>query len=97
MTGRDLRWRVGGAVLFVAGCAAPVIGRAARSPARSIAGPLVTLPCFAAALVGIVLMLNGKRVPVLLKAERRGHCDTAAVIHSRRIRQSRRPTGPARR
>ncbi|WP_375398640.1 hypothetical protein [uncultured Sphingomonas sp.] len=88
MTGRDLRWRVGGAVLFVAGCAAPVIG---------IAGPLVTLPCFAAALVGIVLMLNGKRVPVLLKAERRGHCDTAAVIHSRRTRQSRRPTGPARR
>lgn len=78
MTRRDRLWRAAGAVLAIGGCAAAALD-ADGSP--------MTLPFFLSAIVGIVLMLNGKRVAVLWQAERRGHCDTAAAIHAQRVRR----------
>lgn len=81
MTRTDLAWRAAGAALTVGGCLAGCLHRP---------GTPVTLLYFMAAILGIVLMLNGKRVAVVLKAERRNHQHTAGIIHARRVR--RRPT-----
>jgi hypothetical protein len=78
MTGRDLAWRTAGAALFAGGCAASLMARDGS--------PWVLLH-FVAAILGIVLMLNGKRVGVVIRAERRGHCDTATAVHAARIRR----------
>lgn len=78
MTRRDLRWRAAGLALSAGGCAAGLLHRA---------GSPFTLLYFVAAILGIVLMLNGKRVPIAFAAERRGHRDTAATIHARRSRR----------
>lgn len=78
MTRRDRLWRAAGAVLATGGCA----GAALDSD-----GSPMTLLFFVSAIVGIVLMLNGKRVAVLWQAERRGHCDTVAAIHAQRVRR----------
>ena len=72
-------WRVAGLALSVGGCAASLTARD---------GSPWNLLYFLAALAGIVLMLNGKRVSVAWKAERRGHCDTATVIHAERLRRN---------
>lgn len=78
MTGRDLVWRTAGACLFVCACAASKIARDGS--------PWVVLD-FLVAILGIVLVLNGKRVAVAIRAERRGHCNTAAAIHAARARR----------
>jgi hypothetical protein len=44
---------------------------------------------FLAAIAGLVLMVNGKRLAVFFQAERRGHCDTAAAVHAARLRRRR--------
>ena len=79
MTRLDLRWRGMGALLFAGSCAAP---------AFDLAPGWIVFP-FAAAFVGLVLMLHGKRVAVTIRAERRGHRDTAAAIHAMRNRSRR--------
>jgi hypothetical protein len=78
MTGRDLAWRIAGAALLAGGCAASLMARD---------GSPWTLLHFVAAILGIVLMLNGKKVGVAIRAERRGHCDTAIAVHAARIRR----------
>lgn len=78
MTRRDMLWRATGAILFVSGCAASAI---------DADGSRLTLLYFGSTILGIVLILNGKRVAISWQAERRGHCDTAAVIHAQRIRR----------
>jgi hypothetical protein len=78
MTGRDLMWRTAGGLLFAGGCAASLLARD---------GSPWALLRFAAAIIGIVLVLNGKGVGVVIRAERRGHCDTAAAVHAARIRR----------
>ena len=78
MTARDLRWRGAGALLFGSACASPLLGQEAA--ARVIIH-------FCAAIAGLVLMLSGKRMAVLFRAERRGHCATAAVVHAARMRR----------
>lgn len=78
MTGRDLVWRAAGACLFVGGCTASAIARDGS--------PWVGLH-FLIAVLGIVLVLNGKRVAVAIRAERRGHCNTAAAVHAARLRR----------
>ncbi|MBB3912612.1 hypothetical protein [Sphingomonas desiccabilis] len=83
MTGRDLRWRAAGLLVSAAACAGTFFHRD---------GSPLTIVSFLLAIVGIVLMLHGKRVAVALRAERRGHCQTAAAIHTQRMRrQERRP------
>ena len=86
MTRRDLRWRGAGLLLTVGGCAAGLLDRE---------GSPLALLYFLAAVGGIVLMLNGKRVPVALKAERRGHGAMAGAIQARRVRRYRHDDPPA--
>lgn len=78
MTRRDMAWRAAGLTFSVGGCAASMLHRS---------GSPLTLLYFLAAIIGIVLVLNGKRVATALKAERRGHWNTAAAIHARRVRR----------
>jgi uncharacterized membrane protein HdeD (DUF308 family) len=86
MTRRDIRWRAGGAVLCLAAGGAALTTESA---------PLVVL-LFLVVLFGLTLMINGKRVAVALRAERRGHHHTAEIIHARRVRRHRRGAGEAR-
>lgn len=78
MTRRDLRWRAAGALLFAGGCAGPLL---------SAAGSAWVILHSALAIIGLVLMANGKRVVVIFQAERRGHCDTAAAVRAARLRR----------
>lgn len=80
MTRRDLHWRVAGTLLFCAGCTGPHL--------TAEGSPWVIVHVFVAVL-GIVLMVNGKRVAVAIKAEWSGHCYTAAAVHQARIRRRR--------
>jgi hypothetical protein len=80
MTRRDLRWRMAGALLIVGGCAQPLL---------STDGSAWVLVHFLAAIAGLVLMVNGKRLAVFFQAERRGHCDTPAAVHAARLRRRR--------
>jgi hypothetical protein len=80
MKKRDLTWRVAGAVLSLGACAA----------ALTMDGSPLILLLFPLVLFGLTLMINGKRVAVAWRAERRGHFNTATVIHAERIRRHRR-------
>lgn len=85
MTRRDIGWRLAGAALTVGGCTASLLARE---------GSPLTIVLFLLAIAGLVLMLNGKRVAVALMAERRGHPNTASVIHAWRIARERRAGAP---
>ena len=86
MTRRDLGWRAAGAILGGGGCVGGLLDRS-DSP--------LTLLYFLAALFGVVLMVNGKRVSTVWKAERRGHGDMAGAIQARRLRRYRHDDPPA--
>lgn len=73
MIGRDIGWRTGGLVLYAGGCAGALL--ASKESA-------VLIVLFLVVLAGLVLMVNGKRVAVAIKAERRGHINTAKAVHS---------------
>ena len=88
MTGRDFRWRAAGLLLSAIACAGTFLHRD---------GSPLTIVFFLGAICGIVLMLHGKRVAVALRAERRGHCQTAAVIHTQRMRRQERRSDRVRR
>lgn len=79
MTRRDLFWRGGGAAIFAVACAT---GSATGSSAR----PSLALLCFAAALFGAVLMIQGKRVSAALRIERSRHRELPQAIYARRRR-----------
>lgn len=84
MTRRDILWRGIGVVLAVGACG---VATAMNKSALAI---LV----FPIALVGLTLMINGKRVVVLLRAERHGHAHTAEAIHVMRLRRPCRRVDP---
>jgi hypothetical protein len=86
MTKRDMLWRGAGAVMS--------LGAGATALATDSA-PLVVL-LFLMILLGLTLMINGKRVAIALQAERRGHHHTAETIHARRVRRHRRGADDAR-
>ena len=77
MTGRDLQWRAGGFALLASSCAMALIFDG--SPAIIIFFPL--------ALLGLPLMIHGKRVGQMFRAERRGHSHTVDVVHTARVRR----------
>ncbi|MDR6125990.1 hypothetical protein QE361_003516 [Sphingomonas sp. SORGH_AS802] len=79
MTGRDLQWRAGGFALLASSCAMALMFDG--SPAIIIFFPL--------ALLGLPLMIHGKRVGQLIRAERRGHRETAHAVHAARVRRRR--------
>lgn len=76
MTRRDLAWRLGGVALTAGACTACLL--LDRSP--------LMVPLFVVALLGLPLMVHGKRVPQVLRAERRGHALTAGAVHAARLR-----------
>ena len=77
MTRRDLQWKAGGFALLASSCAMCLA--LDGSPAMIVFFPL--------ALLGLPLMIHGKRVGQLLRAERRGHSHTANVVHAARVRR----------
>jgi hypothetical protein len=80
MTRRDILWRVVGIVLSVGACGVAV----------AMDGSALAMLVFPIALLGLTLAINGKRMVVALRAERRGHGHTAEVIHAVRLRRHRR-------
>jgi hypothetical protein len=76
MTPRDLRWRAAGVALLGSACA---FGAA-------LGGSSATLVLLPVALLGLPLMVHGKRVGQALRAERHGHGRTAGVVHAAHIR-----------
>lgn len=79
MTRRDVVWRAFGASLSIGGCVA----------ASMLDRPPLTVGLFLVVLAGLTMMINGKRVGIMLQAERRGHCHTVTAIHAERIRRRR--------
>ncbi len=84
MTRRDILWRAVGVVLTVGAC----------SVAATTTGSALAILAFPVALLGLTLVINGKRVVVALRAERHGHCHTAEAIHAVRLRRTRRRRDP---
>ncbi|WP_203309689.1 hypothetical protein [Sphingomonas beigongshangi] len=77
MTRRDLQWKAGGFLLLSASCAMCL----------ALDGSFAMIIFFPLALLGLPLMIHGKRVGQLLRAERRGHGHTADVVHRARLRR----------
>jgi hypothetical protein len=77
MTRRDLAWRGAGFALTAASCGVSM--SAASSP--------ITVILCALAFLGLPLMIHGKRVAQVLRAERHGHHHTAEVVHAARLRR----------
>lgn len=77
MTHRDLMWRGAGlALVAVAGIARLADGTGAHSA--------LTLLAFILMLLGVVLLVQGKRVPAALRVERSRHRMLAQAIRQRR-------------
>lgn len=78
MTRRDLGWRGAGVMIFALALA---IG-GASTPAAGPAGLL----CMAMALIGVLLIVQGKNLPAALRIERSRHRVLAHAIRQRRRR-----------
>ncbi|MBP2276951.1 MULTISPECIES: hypothetical protein [Sphingomonas] len=83
MTPRDRAWRGVGAVafLFAAG-----VGLADRLDG----GSLLALPAFGLALIGLVLIVQGKRVAAAVRVERSRHRTLVGAIRAQRAARTRR-------
>jgi hypothetical protein len=77
VTHRDLAWKATGVALFAGACTACLM--LDRSP--------LMVPLFIVALLGLPLMIHGKRVAQVFRAERRGHYHTATAVHAARVRR----------
>ncbi|MDF0486672.1 hypothetical protein PX554_00900 [Sphingomonas sp. H39-1-10] len=77
MTRRDLAWRCGGAVLFGLACANALVDRQSNGGVDGVVR-------FVLAIFAIVLMLQGKRVALLVRIERSRHRLLASAIRARR-------------
>lgn len=77
MTRRDIAWRATGLAMTVGACGV----------AAAMNGSPLAMLVFPLALLGLTLMINGKRVMVVLRAERHGHSHTAETIHAVRLRR----------
>jgi hypothetical protein len=84
MIRRDMPWRGIGLVLAAG----------ASGAAAAMNGSAQAMLVFPIALLGLTLMINGKRVAVVLRAERHGHGHTAQAIHAVRLRRTRRAADP---
>lgn len=82
MTRRDLAWRGAGLAIFAGACAVSVANEAGSK------GGSLGLIWFALAFVGVVLIIQGKRVPAALRIERSRHRELPLAIHARRRRRS---------
>lgn len=74
MTRRDLAWRSGGLALLAAASGIRLIDRWMTGGASdSTLGMLLGLGGFLLAIAGVVLLVQGKRVPQALRCEYRRH------------------------
>jgi hypothetical protein len=80
MTRRDLAWRAGGALLIVLGCTA-----SAFTGSYDI-GPGIALLGMPVAFFGLVLAVQGKRVPMAIRIERSRHRRLPFAISARQRR-----------
>lgn len=87
MTRRDILWRGVGVAISVGACSVALVTDG--SPLAILVLPI--------ALIGLTLIIHGKRVATTLRAEHRGHCCTAAVIHAERLRRHSRRSDEAHR
>ncbi len=88
---RDLMWRAGGLALFCPACAIGFSNRLAEGGTSETGSTVPGLLSFALAIIGIVLLVHGKRVALAWRVERSPHRHLAAIIHAkRRSRQMRR-------
>jgi len=76
MTRRDLKWRLGGFFLFSGGGASCL----------ALDGAPVSLLIYPLALLGLPLMIHGKRVGQVLGALRHDHDSTIDALHAARSR-----------
>ncbi len=84
MKRRDIVWRGIGLAMAAGACGV----------ATMTGGSALAMLAFPIALLGLTLMINGKRVVVALRAERHGHGHTAEAIHAVRLRRTRRRFDP---
>ncbi|WCP73920.1 hypothetical protein [Sphingomonas hankookensis] len=77
MTRRNLRWKAAGLALLALSCAM----------AAALDGSPLTLLFLPVALLALPLLVHGKRVGQLLRAERRGHGRMVEVLHAARLRR----------
>jgi hypothetical protein len=89
MTRRNLAWRCSGLTLFAAASGLRLIDRSVTDPTLGI---LLGLGGFLLAIVGVVLLVQGKRVPQALRAELRRHRARGLAI--RPNRRGTRPGAP---
>jgi hypothetical protein len=76
MTRRDRWWRAGGAVLTGGSTALCV----------TLDGSVLAVALLPPALLGVPLMVHGRRVGQAVRAQWRGHRRTALAIHAARLR-----------
>jgi len=84
MTRRDMIWRGAGAAMIAAGYS---LATATSSDGTGLSS-LLTLIGFAAAFLGLVLLVQGKRVPLAFRIERSSHRDLPALIRLQRRRRN---------
>ncbi|MEG8045685.1 hypothetical protein QP175_05360 [Sphingomonas aerolata] len=77
MTRRDLQWKAGGFALMAVSCAL----------CMAVDGSPLMLLFFPLVLLGLPLMIHGKRVGQMVRAERRGHSHTVDAVHAARRRR----------
>ncbi len=80
MTRRDLAWRGLGAVIASAGCVPGLFGRYYDNPGLGLLG-------FVLAMIGLVLIVQGKRAPAALRVEFGRHRMLPHAIHARRCQR----------
>ena len=88
MTLRDMMWRAGGLAMFGAACAIGFGNRLADGSAADTGNAVPGLLSFGLAIMGIVLLIHGKRVALAWRVERSRHRNLAATIHARRQRRA---------
>ncbi|GEM_PF-746706 len=88
MTLRDMMWRAGGLALFGTACAFGFGNRLSDNSAADTGNAVPGLLSFGLAIMGIVLLVHGKRVALAWRVERSRHRNLAATIHARRQRRA---------
>lgn len=91
MTLRDVTWRAGGMTLFGIACVIGLDDRLGDGGASGTGTIVAGLFSFGLAILGIVLLVQGKRVALAWRVERSPHRNLAAIIHAQRQRRAARP------
>lgn len=86
MTRRDRVWRTAGFVIMAAGYAIPLAGE--LLPDRTMRQAIAVLVGMPLAFTGALLMVQGDRVPRMLRVERGRHRELVLALRARRRTRS---------